>query len=111
MKLLWKPLIPMTSSVDIFTNFRCDDPSRASIFQIVIPGPQVPLSDLYLEPFRWDQRLYSLVLRMAATDDRSRELTNGNQFVEKASDSPINAMCEVTGGKGLTDVCCIFING
>lgn len=67
-------------------------------FQIVIPGPQVPLSDLYLEPFRWDQRLYSLVLRMAATDDRSRELTNGNQFVEKASDSPINAMCEVTGG-------------
>lgn len=54
----------------------------------------VPGSELTREPFRWDQRLFALVLRLRGTPavDRDPGLV--------ASDySPINAMCEVTGGR------------
>lgn len=55
----------------------------------------VPGSELTREPFRWDQRLYALVLRMAGTPPTSQETTG-----HVASDySPIDAMCEVTGGR------------
>lgn len=53
----------------------------------------IPGSELTKEPFRWDQRLFSLVLRLSGTPaiDRDTGLV--------ASDaSPIDAMCEVTGG-------------
>ncbi len=54
----------------------------------------VPGSELTREPFRWDQRLYALVLRMAGTPPLSQETGH------VASDgSPIDAMCEVTGGR------------
>lgn len=55
----------------------------------------IPGSELTKEPFRWDQRLFSLVLRLSGTPaiDRDTGLV--------ASDaSPIDAMCEVTAGKG-----------
>ncbi|XP_043283849.1 integrator complex subunit 6-B isoform X2 [Venturia canescens] len=54
----------------------------------------IPGSELTKEPFRWDQRLFSLVLRLSGTPaiDRDTGLV--------ASDaSPIDAMCEVTGGR------------
>ena len=55
----------------------------------------VPGSELTREPFRWDQRLYALVLRMAGTPPTTQETTG-----HVASDhSPIDAMCEVTGGR------------
>ena len=52
----------------------------------------VPGSELTREPFRWDQRLYALVLRMAGTpqDIKPQE----QQHVAK-DHSPIDAMCEV----------------
>ena len=54
----------------------------------------VPGSELTREPFRWDQRLYALVLRMAGTPPLSQETGH------VASDfSSIDAMCEVTGGR------------
>lgn len=57
----------------------------------------VPGAEMTREPFRWDQRLYALVLRMGGHPPIS-----GGQFESGhvASDhSPIDAMCEVTGGR------------
>lgn len=57
----------------------------------------VPGAEMTREPFRWDQRLYALVLRMGGHPPMS-----GGQYESGhvASDhSPIDAMCEVTGGR------------
>ena len=64
-------------------------------FELNLPmHSSVPGSELTREPFRWDQRLYALVLRMAGTPPMNQE--SGHV----ASDySPIDAMCEVTGGR------------
>lgn len=54
----------------------------------------LPGSELTKEPFRWDQRLFALVLRMpgAAVPDTE-------QLGSVPSDeSAITQMCEVTGG-------------
>ena len=70
--------------------------TQASVqFELNLPmHSSVPGSELTREPFRWDQRLYALVLRMAGTPPMSLE--SGHV----ASDySPIDAMCEVTGGR------------
>ena len=57
----------------------------------------VPGAELTIEPFRWDQRLYALVLRMAGHPPMSGA---GGESGHVASDtSPIDAMCEVTGGR------------
>ncbi|XP_011351707.1 integrator complex subunit 6 isoform X3 [Ooceraea biroi] len=54
----------------------------------------IPGSELTKEPFRWDQRLFSLVLRLSGTPAVERDIGM------VASDaSPIDAMCEVTGGR------------
>lgn len=55
----------------------------------------VPGSELTREPFRWDQRLYALVLRMSGTP------TSVQETGHVASDhSPIDAMCEVSKKTG-----------
>ena len=54
----------------------------------------VPGSELTKEPFRWDQRLFSLVLRIGAVPP----VENMTSFIPTAEDSPVDAMCEVTGG-------------
>uniref|UniRef100_A0A182PVI4 VWFA domain-containing protein n=1 Tax=Anopheles epiroticus TaxID=199890 RepID=A0A182PVI4_9DIPT len=63
--------------------------------EIILPlHAQMPGTKLTKEPFRWDQRLFSLVLRMP-----------GNRVEERADgkvphdDSMIEKMCEVTGGR------------
>ncbi|TMW51701.1 hypothetical protein DOY81_003193 [Sarcophaga bullata] len=62
---------------------------------IILPlNTQIPGTKFTKEPFRWDQRLFSLVLRMS-----------GNKIDERFEgkiphdDSPIERMCEVTGGR------------
>lgn len=59
-----------------------------------------PGSELTKEPFRWDQRLFALVLRMGGVPslDTEKEKPMSRSLVN-VDDSPINAMCEVTGGK------------
>ncbi len=54
----------------------------------------VPGSELTKEPFRWDQRLFSLVLRIPAVPPPDTMLP----FIPAADNSPIDVMCEVTGG-------------
>ncbi|ALC49099.1 IntS6 [Drosophila busckii] len=63
--------------------------------EIILPlSNQIPGTKFTKEPFRWDQRLFSLVLRMP-----------GNKVDERVEgkvphdDSPIERMCEVTGGR------------
>jgi len=53
-------------------------------------------SDLTKEPFRWDQRLFGLVLRMGGCrgGPQMKGLNPG-----LTTDPAIAAMCEVTGGK------------
>ncbi|CAF4633942.1 unnamed protein product, partial [Rotaria magnacalcarata] len=67
-------------------------------------------SELTKEPFRWDQRLFAIVLALSATASPLVSLGNpnnaavtgltdiqANQFIPAAIDQPITAMCDVTG--------------
>lgn len=58
----------------------------------------VPGSELTKEPFRWDQRLFALVLRLTGTPPPESN-SNGAMQVVPVDSSPIEAMCEVTGGR------------
>ncbi|XP_052900824.1 integrator complex subunit 6 [Anopheles moucheti] len=63
--------------------------------EIILPlHAQMPGTKLTKEPFRWDQRLFSLVLRMPG--NRVEERVDGKV---PHDDSMIEKMCEVTGGR------------
>ncbi|XP_072466588.1 integrator complex subunit 6 isoform X3 [Notamacropus eugenii] len=55
----------------------------------------LPGSELTKEPFRWDQRLFALVLRLPGTVAVESEQLTGVPL----DDSAITPMCEVTGGR------------
>ncbi|KAB5576687.1 hypothetical protein PHYPO_G00200760 [Pangasianodon hypophthalmus] len=55
----------------------------------------LPGSELTKEPFRWDQRLFSLVLRISGHAPLEPEPVGG----VPADPSPVTPMCEVTGGR------------
>lgn len=69
----------------------------------------IPGSEMTREPFRWDQRLFSLVLRLSGTPAIDRDTG-----LVPSDSSPIDAMCEVTGGMyyefNYNLVCVIRIN-
>lgn len=70
--------------------------TRMCIFSLQFNLPMncpIPGSELTREPFRWDQRLFSLVLRLAGTPAVERD-----SGLVPSDTSPIDAMCEVTGG-------------
>ena len=54
----------------------------------------VPGSALTKEPFRWDQRLFGLVLRIPAVPPPD----TGCTYIPAADDCQIDLMCDVTGG-------------
>ncbi|XP_073439415.1 integrator complex subunit 6 [Dendrobates tinctorius] len=60
----------------------------------------LPGSELTKEPFRWDQRLFALVLRLPGAT--SVEQDQGNTV--QVDESPITPMCDVTGGRSY----CVF---
>ncbi|XP_054268815.1 integrator complex subunit 6 [Macrosteles quadrilineatus] len=62
-------------------------------FNLPMHSP-IPGSEMTREPFRWDQRLFSLVLRMSGTPAMDRDTG-----LVPSDSSPIDAMCEVTGGR------------
>lgn len=76
--------IPISNSYKLFPCLQFNLPMNCPI-----PG-----SELTREPFRWDQRLFSLVLRLAGTPAVERD-----SGLVPSDSSPIDAMCEVTGGK------------
>ncbi len=55
----------------------------------------VPGSEMTKEPFRWDQRLFSVVLRLPAVPPQEYPGT----FIPAAEDSAIDCMCDVMGGE------------
>lgn len=62
-------------------------------FNLPMHSP-IPGSELTREPFRWDQRLFSLVLRLSGTPAMDRD-----SGLVPSDNSPIDVMCEVTGGE------------
>lgn len=72
----------------------------ATIFQLHLPlTTPLPGSELTKEPFRWDQRLFALVLRIPGNASVEPEPLGG----VPSDDSPITPMCEVTGGRKQTE--------
>lgn len=70
-------------------------PSRPSP-QLHLPlNSPLPGSELTKEPFRWDQRLFALVLRLPGAAAAESEPLGS----VPTDDSAITQMCEVTGGK------------
>ena len=62
-----------------------------------MPLTNSPLgSELTGEPFRWDQRFFLISLNMFSIPYQE---SNSNTFIPYANSSPINSMCEVTGGR------------
>ena len=58
---------------------------------------QLSGSELTKEPFRWDQRMFSLILQIPGTSSELNDKPPQCQL--NAEDAPITAMCDVTGGK------------
>ena len=56
----------------------------------------VPGSELTKEPFRWDQRIFSLVMRLPASVPPD---VAAFPYIPSAENTAIDVMCEVTGGK------------
>lgn len=56
----------------------------------------VPGSELTKEPFRWDQRIFGLVLRLPG--NVPVDMTT-NAYIPSAENHPLDAMCDVTGGR------------
>ena len=87
---------------------------------LTLPATNEPGSEFVSEPFRWDQRLYALLLPFAAIDAPDSAAPPGapaattgttattttaataTSTVAAASVSPLAPMCEVTGGKCIT---------
>lgn len=68
----------------------------SSFSQLHLPlTTPLPGSELTKEPFRWDQRLFALVLRIPGNASVEPEPVGG----VPPDDSPITPMCEVTGGR------------
>lgn len=66
-------------------------------YQLHLPlNSPLPGSELTKEPFRWDQRLFALVLRLPGLASTEPEQIGSVPTDESA----ITQMCEVTGGTG-----------
>lgn len=103
----------MQTGIDTYGQGRCPFYLEPSIIIVITDGGKltttmgvqeelnlpmhssVPGSELTKEPFRWDQRLFSLVLRLTGTPPVEREPGS----VVASDNSPVDAMCEVTGGR------------
>jgi hypothetical protein len=60
----------------------------------MLPLTNSPLgSELTLEPFRWDQRFFSIIFNMYSIPSLDQNLQT---FIPNANNSPVNLMCEVS---------------
>ncbi|KAK9679272.1 INTS6/SAGE1/DDX26B/CT45 C-terminus [Popillia japonica] len=102
----------MTSGIDTYGQGRCPYFLETSVIVLITDGGKlstvnglheefnlpmnspIPGSELTREPFRWDQRMFALVLRLAGTPAVERDTG-----LVPSDTSPIDAMCEVTGGR------------
>ncbi|XP_060531461.1 integrator complex subunit 6 [Cylas formicarius] len=102
----------MTSGIDTYGQGRCPFFLETAVIVLITDGGKlttingvqeefnlpmtspIPGSELTREPFRWDQRLFALVLRLFGTPAVERDTG-----LVPSDSSPIDAMCEVTGGR------------
>ncbi|CAK1601893.1 unnamed protein product [Parnassius mnemosyne] len=102
----------MQTGIDTYGQGRCPFYLEPSVIVVITDGGKlssnagiheefnlpmncpIPGSELTREPFRWDQRLFSLVLRLSGTPAVERDTG-----LVPSDSSPIDAMCEVTGGR------------
>lgn len=102
----------MQSGIDTYGQGRCPFYLEPSIIILVTDGGRyshrngidnqlslplninIPGAKLTKEPFRWDQRLFSLILRMSGHKGDERDAGKVPH-----DDSPLEKMCEVTGGR------------
>lgn len=102
----------MMTSVDTYGQGRCPFFLETAVIVLITDGGKlstvngvhedfnlpmnsaIPGSELTREPFRWDQRLFALVLRLSGTPAVDRDTG-----LVPSDNSPIDAMCEVTGGR------------
>ncbi|KFM75738.1 Integrator complex subunit 6-A, partial [Stegodyphus mimosarum] len=103
----------MQTGIDTYGQGRCPFYLEPSIIIVITDGGKltttlgvqeelnlpmhssVPGSELTKEPFRWNQRLFFLVLRLTGIPPAEREPSS----VVTPDNSPVDAMCEVTGGR------------
>lgn len=103
----------MTSGIDTYGQGRCPFFLETSVIVLITDGGKlttingvheefnlpmnspVPGSEMTREPFRWDQRLFALVLRLTGTP----VVESRNPGIVPSDSSPVDAMCEVTGGR------------
>lgn len=102
----------MQSGIDTYGQGRCPFYLEPSIIILVTDGGRyshrngidnqlslplnvnIPGAKLTKEPFRWDQRLFSLILRMSG-----HRIDERGEGKVPHDDSPLERMCEVTGGR------------
>ncbi|VEN54372.1 unnamed protein product [Callosobruchus maculatus] len=102
----------MTSGIDTYGQGRCPFFLETAVIVLITDGGKlttvngvqeefnlpmnspIPGSEMTREPFRWDQRLFALVLRLSGTPAVERDTG-----LVPSDGSPIDAMCEVTGGR------------
>uniref|UniRef100_T1J717 VWFA domain-containing protein n=1 Tax=Strigamia maritima TaxID=126957 RepID=T1J717_STRMM len=103
----------MQTGIDTYGQGRCPFYLEPSVIIVITDGgnlstntgvqeelnlpmhPNIPGSELTREPFRWDQRLFSLVLRISGTPSVEKDCVS----LVPSDNSPVDAMCEVTGGR------------
>ncbi|KAK6113199.1 von Willebrand factor type A domain family protein [Brugia pahangi] len=71
-------------------------PQFGAVNEIKVAKPTAIGNELIEEPFRWDQRLYSIVLRLSGNNPVGKVSPGMNI---PSDNSPIDAMCIATGGR------------
>lgn len=106
------PWLPEPSVVILLTDGGALTSHTGVLSNLVLPPTPQPGSELTVEPFRWDQRLFSVLLRppstSAASDAPGGGAPSGAPVPNDPQGSPsshLTAMSEVTGGKCYVATC------
>ncbi|KAK0040832.1 integrator complex subunit 6 [Biomphalaria pfeifferi] len=104
----------MTSGIDTYGQGRSPFYNESTIIIVITDGGHlttpngiqtelnlpmnsgIPGAELTKEPFRWDQRIFSVVMRLPASVPPD---VSAFPFIPSAENTAIDVMCEVTGGR------------
>ena len=74
--------------------------------EIELPGSTLPGSMLIQEPFRWDQRVFSIVLKFNAHNAEPNANQTAQSNVESPNSDSLAWLCDKTGGRNFTGIDC-----
>ncbi len=73
----------------------------------MLPPTSLPGAEFTIEPFRWDQRLFSILLKSAASSvDAPGSFSSPSEMTPNSPLGQITAMSEVTGTCKMLSCCC-----